>query len=88
MPKLLLLLLLAASGLVFSSPELSAQETQVPETIASQVARLKYRYEIEDIDGIGELIEPLFSLVVGKKESTLDLSQKQKLEEVYCQNNY
>ncbi len=76
MPKLLLLLLFAVSGLLFPSHQLLAQQVQVAETVASQIARLKYRYEIDDFDGIGELIEPLFNQVIGKEESSLDLPQK------------
>ena len=76
MPKLILLLLLVVSVLQFSSPELFAQQAQAPETTAHQVARLKHRFEIEDVDGVGELIEPLFAQVVGEEQSSLDLPQK------------
>lgn len=76
MPKPILLLLLVVSGLLFFSPVLFAQRAPVPETTAHQVARLKYRYEIEDSDGVSELIEPLFNQLVGEEKSSLDLPQK------------
>lgn len=76
MPKLCLLLLLSATGLLFSSPDLLAQEAQAPEKIADQLARLRHRYKIGDVDGIGEMIEPLFTMVVDNEEPSLDLPQK------------
>ncbi len=76
MPKQILLLLLVISGLPFPSPNLFAQAPQKTETIGSQIGRLRYRLNNRDIDGVGELIEPLFTRVIGKAEPSLDLPRK------------
>jgi len=70
------LLSFAMPFLLLSSPELRAQDTVAEGDVSQRIQRLQYRYEIEDIDGIGELIEPLFLQVVGGEGSTLDVPQK------------
>ena len=69
------LLLLGITGFLFYSPELLAQAPKAQETAAQRIQRLKYRYDIQDIDGIGELIEPLFAQVVGGEGSNLSVPQ-------------
>jgi hypothetical protein len=79
MSKSFLLLLLLTSGLLLFSTALSAQQAkqpEAPETTGHTIARLKHRFEIDDIDGIGELIEPLFAQVVNAQKTDLDLPQK------------
>ena len=69
MPILFTLLPLATAGIIsllFSLPELHAQE----------IERLKNRFEIGDIDGMGELAEPLFAQIVNGEVSDSDSSQK------------
>ena len=65
----LLPLLMVAFALVFSSA-VSAQ----PST-DQNLERLKYRYHINDIDGVGELIDPLCKQIV-QGDADFDLAQQ------------
>jgi len=53
----------------------SSIDSFAQEPVTSTIDRLKYRYQINDVDGIGELISPMFQQMIDGDSTEFDIPQ-------------